>query len=1147
MTEGFAEEPRQGFPPSRQGFDRRDAAFFVTCLAVMAASIFVISRYFWSAFPEASIEFRFDRKTSAPIAEILLRDRHLATTGMMHSAEFDHDDEAKIFLERTIGLEGANAVMRDQVRVWYWRHRWFKPLEEEEYRVDVSPTGAIIAFDHRIPESRQIENVSPQEAREIAEQFLHVSGAVLSDLGLVAQSERALPHRIQRLFTYESRTIRPGNTPYRYLVTVDGSEVSSYSQALHIPDSWRRSYAELRSKNSAAGAVDSAFLALTMIAALAIFVVRARRGDLQMRMLTGIAVVTVILVTGVALNSFPSALAGYDTRTSFSSFVTQQVLFAIVQGVAYGMLLVVIVGAGETLYRQRLPQHLAIPRLWNRRALSSKRVFRSFVLGYTLVAFFLAYQVVFYLVADHFGAWAPAEIPYDEMLNSALPWVAVLFAGFFPALSEEFMSRAFSIPLLERIFRSRVLASVAAGFIWGFGHATYPNQPFYIRGVEVGLAGVLLGFIFYRFGLVPLLIWHYTVDAIYTALLLFRSHNAYYIASAGAASLVFAIPMIVSLFLYFRNGGFVADDDLSNGAIGSAAPPAVSAQAPAIRRPLPPAIAVTRPRVVGMVAAVVVAAILFAFRPATPDDAIDYATGPAAAVDAATRQLRSYGVSTIPERHVAFPAEAFRSWDRGSQREEGGGPDGFDSTSAEYLLRHGLTMQQLIAVFRTRVRAGTWVVRFFTPMQKLEYFIELDSRTLQLLGFHEYHSEDTAGAQLDKAAALDIASRALPAYRIDPKSVQLKEGLVFQQPHRRDWLFHFEDSRPIVARAFRRVSVRVAGDRVSQVAMTVKIPDEDYRAASQQTMLNTILGILRLAGIVTLAALVIAGFVITTRSGRFVWRPAIVWSLLLAVVPIAGAASSFDQLYLSYDTSIQWQTFLVSLTVSLIMKVALQTLLVFLAIAAIDSAIPAASPLLSGDGARRFGRSAAIAAITAMAVAGSVAGLTGLIESYFPQLADVSLSVSSVVAAHALPLVGFLQALQRAIIGSAVVAMLSTTLASPELKRWAAPLTIAALTLTALDSAATPHQLPLMFLGAFLPSAALYFIVRYVLANNLLAYPLALLVSFLFEAGVPMLHNHRGDLQFAGTTLIAAAILILLVFAALSERASPTASREPSA
>src|SRR6202008_1874684 len=220
---------------------------------------------------------------------------------------------------------------------------------------------------------------------------------------------------------------------------------------------------------------------------------------------------------------------------------------AIVQSVGMAMLLIVICGAGEVLYRERLPKQLAMPRLWTPKALTSRRVFLSMILGYALVPLFMAYQVVFYLTAHRFGAWAPAEVPYDELLNSALPWVAVVFAGFFPAFSEEFLSRAFAIPFLQKLMRSRLTAIVRAAFIWGFGHAGYPNQSFWIRGAEVGLAGIVAGLLMERFVLLPLLIWHYTIDAVYTATLLFSSGNTYYIVSAAIASLLFAIPLVLSI------------------------------------------------------------------------------------------------------------------------------------------------------------------------------------------------------------------------------------------------------------------------------------------------------------------------------------------------------------------------------------------------------------------------------------------------------------------------------------------------------------------------------------------------------------------------------------------------------------------------
>src|SRR6185369_3456660 len=169
------------------------------------------------------------------------------------------------------------------------------------------------------------------------------------------------------------------------------------------------------SKNALAGTIDFVFLVVTMVCIVAVFIVRLLRGDVRVRFILGIFAVTVVLVAGVALNSFPIALAGYSTTSSYTAFLARFVLLgALLPGVGYGMLLVVVAGTGEVMYRERLPKQLALPRLWTPRALASRRVFRSFILGYTLVALFLGYQVAFYLIADKFGAWSPAEVPYDS-------------------------------------------------------------------------------------------------------------------------------------------------------------------------------------------------------------------------------------------------------------------------------------------------------------------------------------------------------------------------------------------------------------------------------------------------------------------------------------------------------------------------------------------------------------------------------------------------------------------------------------------------------------------------------------------------------------------------------------------------------------
>jgi membrane protease YdiL (CAAX protease family) len=1120
--------------PSREPFSRRDLALIGGCVALVAVCLFVILRYFSAAFPEASIEFKYDRQSSEKLARSFLNTECINVQGMTHAAEFDHDDEGKIFLERTVGLERANAVMKKDVKLWYWRHRWFRPLQEEEYAVHIAPSGEVIAYEHRIPEDRVIASTDAAAARARAEVFLRAVGVDVAQLDLVSESERALPKRVQRILTWESKKIRPGGAPYRYNLTVDGGTVSSYGQGIHVPDEWRRGYQELRSKNNAAGGVDSVFLIFTVIAMVAVFVIRLRRGDVQLRMILWLALAALVLSIGVALNSFPQVLAHYDTTQSWASFLTSwAVLSVFLQAIGAAMFLVVLAGSGEPLYRQRLPQHLALSRVWSRRALTSKRVFLSFVIGYTLVAFFIAYQVAFYLIADHFGAWSPAEIPYDDILNTAFPWVAVLFAGFYPAFSEELMSRAFSIPFFEKIFRSRLVAIVLAGFIWGFGHATYPNQPFYIRGLEVGFAGVIIGFLFYRFGLLPLLIWHFTVDALYTALLLFKSHNLYYIASAAVSALIFAIPMVISLILYFRNRGFVPDDDLTNAAVGSIAPPE-SVRVEETPAPLPPPIPVTRGKLVLSFAAVAIVALLVSLRPASIDDVVDYKVTKEEAGEIAAHHLTSLGFKKLPERRIVFTAAAFRSWDRSSSREEGGAPDGFDSVAAEYILRHGRTVTDLVNMMRVRVPAATWMVRFFTPMQKEEFFVEVDPRTRRVIGYHRYQDEKRPGARLERAAAEERARMLLPVYAIDGSALDLKEALTFQQPNRRDWLLHFEDRRPLAGQAVKRVTVRVAGDEVSQAAVTVKIPEADYRKASEETIVNTLFVVLKFAGVIALASLVIAGFVIATRKDHFRWRRAARWTALLAVIPILQTVAGYDKALLNYDTSVGWQTFVVGLSVGLFMRTFGQILLMFLAFAALDTALPFIAALFGRPGSRRFGRSAIVSAIAAVAIFAAVTLLFAIIEGAFPTLVPAgSPNIPSAVDTPFPALLGYFGAILRAIYGSAAVAMIVVALGAWEgrSRRWLPLIVTAALAASMLDSSANAAQIPLMLLSAVLLAVTVFCVVRYVLANNHLAYPLAFFFGSAISAAVPMLHQHRRDLHADGIALLAGALLLMVFFA----------------
>ncbi|HET7707256.1 MAG TPA: type II CAAX endopeptidase family protein [Thermoanaerobaculia bacterium] len=1115
---------------------RRDWGFIAACVVFSALSLAVILRWFGDAFPEASIEFEYDRTRSRAVAEQVLRDLKLDPRPMKHSVVFESDDFSRIFLERSLGLERANRAMTEDVLVWYWRHRWFVPLQQEEYAVEVAPTGEIVSFARTIPEAMPMPPTEEQAARKAAEDFLRRVGIDLSSIKLVSQSERKLPARIQRIFTWESKRIRPGGAPYRFVATVDGGAVTSFARRLRVPEEWIRSYRELRSKNEAAGRIDLVFMMITMIAALAVFIARIRRGDLQIRFLLAIGAVTAVLTAGVAANSFPSALAGYDTTSSYPYFIAQIVLLIAVQSIGSAMLLIVICGAGEVLYRERTPQHLAIPRLWTKRALASRRVFLSLILGYTLVGLFIAYQVAFYIVAGEFGAWAPADIPYDDILNTAFPWIAVLFAGFFPAFSEEFLSRAFSIPFFERILRSRIFAIVLAGFIWGFGHATYPQQPFYIRGLEVGLAGVLLGFLMYRYGLLALLIWHYTVDAVYTSLLLFRSGNAYYIASAAVASLVFAVPLVISIALYIRNRGFLPDDDLTNAALPPLSPP----PPPAVvaETPLPDPVAPTIRRLVLALVAIAAAAALIVFRPASPDDVVDYQTTAGEAKSLAQQHLRDLK-QPLPPKIAAIPVSGFRSWDEGSSREEGGTASGFDEVAATYMVQSGMPVERLTAVMRDEIHAATWMVRQFTPGRKTEYFIEIDPRTARVIGYHKYADENARGDQLEREAARAIAESAFARYGVKFSEFEVREALSFQQPNRRDWLFHFDEKKPLAAEAFRRVTVRLMGSEITQFINTVRIPDAVYREVNRQTLGTIVFIILKIAGIVISLALVIAGAIMVTRHGGMAWRQALKLTALFAIIPIAGVMMRNEQSLFAYSTTTAWQTFQLNVITDGVRSAGGQILLIFLALLGILSVYPNALRLLGREGRARLGTAAAIAAATAAAVMAIYGETVRRIERLFPSRMHVD--EVRVPAAVGLPVPSLLEAgeaLFGAVVLSGAVALFVTATAQWR-RRWLVnALTAAMIFCVSVDIGAAPREVALMLLFTAGLTAVIWLVTRFILGTNLLAWPAAALVTSLLQSAGSLLQNHRQDLFVHGMILLALAAAAIMFLATSPRRAT---------
>ncbi len=897
--------------------DRKDLRFLAVCLVVIVAGAAITASLFRHAFPEASIEFKVNRGEARKLAEAFLAERGSKLAGTHFAGQFDVDETAKTYLERELGLEKASRLYGREARIWLWRMRWFRSGVKEEERATFSPLGDLIGFRSVLKEDAPGARLSREQARARALAFLATRGLPEASLQAIEATPVSRPNRTDWGFVDEKAGVKLADATIRYATTVSGDRVTAFREFVHVPETWVRDYDRLRSKNTAAGQVATAGLIATVLAMLGVLVGKIARKDVRWSLVAAFGGIGFVLSLLSVANDLPLTLFGYDTASSLQSYMTSQIVLGLLGAIGTGAGIAFVVAAAEPVYRERFPEKISLAGAFSLRGIQSKGFLKSVVLGYALAAFFFAYQAVFYVVAGHFGAWAPADVPYSDMLNTALPWATVLLIGFLPAVSEEGISRMFSISFLDKLGAGRFVAVVVPAFIWGFGHSTYPNQPFYIRGLEVGLAGVLIGFLMLRYGVVPLLVWHFTVDAIYTALLLLRSGNSYYVVSGAIASGILLLPLFVCLVLRARRGGFLSAAGLSNGDLGFVPAPAPSpAAAPLDAVPVRP---LSRQTLVGMgVLALLLASSLVIPGDRVEPDAED-ATGRPLAEAIARRFLEVNGVDPSPWRRVTYTGTGFSEDEalRAAKPQDEGGIPAFSDEAAKYVVEKGGP-----AAFRRlserELPLAYWVVRYYQPEKKEEWKVLIDARRSRVVAFVHPIGEDAAAAdppspEVAQRRALDAAGKlGYPAAAYTVLNVGTEA-----RPKRVDTTVVLEANPGGIGDARPRLTAVFHGRQLAAFLPTIHVPEEFLREQRSRSTGDWLLLAVRIAAMGALVGVGIILFLRRVRQPGFRWaetRRPLAWAALIAA---AGLANAVPAVFRRYTTETPMSLFQVGVAVSM--------------------------------------------------------------------------------------------------------------------------------------------------------------------------------------------------------------------------------------
>jgi hypothetical protein len=685
---------------------------------------------------------------------------------------------------------------------------------------------------------------------------------------------------------------------------VAGDELTDIVRYVHVPESFERRYAELRSANDAIARTASLTAGLLYGIGGCIVAVLwlARKRLLEWRPALAAGTVVSGLMALMLLAASPAAWFGFDTAQSDTSFWIRQV------GGALGVLLGGAVGYGlvfmaaESLSRQAFGHQPQLWRVWSRDAAGTVQVFGRTLGGYLFVPLELALVAAFYYATNRWlGWWQPSSALTDpNVLSSAVPALAPIAISLQAGFMEECVFRAVPLALGALVgarFGHRTagiaVAFVLQALVFGGAHANYPGFPSYSRLVELAVPSMIWAAIFLRYGLVPTILLHAVFDLSLFAIPVFL------VDAPGAVwqrALIIGAGLVPLAVVLARRLNARAWTELPaalyNGAWRAPAQPVEIAAAPAELAPVAGTAARFQRALPWLAIAGLVAWVTTTpFRADVPGLSLTRAQAEAAA-DAA-----------LAARGVVLPS----TWRRFSS----GRLASDDSTQWTW---HKFVWQEAgPAAYRALIGATLapplWEVRYATfdgdvadRAEEWRVTIDADGRVRQVR--HQL-PEARAGDKPDRATALALATRELrDRFGLDPAALTMVAAEEKQRPARTDWTFQFKDPAIAVgAGGEARVQVTTAGSEVVGSGRFVFVPETWLRAEREQ---ESRFLVLRVGGALALAGVLLAALILGVRSwtrGGSDTRATIVVGSVAIVAGVLTLANSWPLIAMGLSTT----------------------------------------------------------------------------------------------------------------------------------------------------------------------------------------------------------------------------------------------------
>ena len=223
--------------------------------------------------------------------------------------------------------------------------------------------------------------------------------------------------------------------------------------------------------------------------------------------------------------------------------------------------------------------------------------------------------------------------------------------------------------------------------------------------------------------------------------------------------------------------------------------------------------------------------------------------------------------------------------------------------------------ERTLDLARTTGQGLYWRIRFFRPLNAIEYEVWLDQQGA-VQAFVLAEPEDAPGAKLSLDQAKDKVEFYLKTEHSEWQPYVFENSQVSERKARTDYAFTYTVPHLKVGEAEFKVSVNVIGDLISGFDSDYDIPDQWLNERNTRTardefllQLRTIFNVLLfLAGAIWAFGLL--------RAGQIKWKAAYLLALPFMLLSVVQQFNIYPQLYRAYITTLPLYSYIVSLVTS---------------------------------------------------------------------------------------------------------------------------------------------------------------------------------------------------------------------------------------